>query len=502
MRSLIFGACSLAALAFMVSAAPGCGSSDNNNANPDGGDTGDGGACTGFGCNPNGDAGAKGCVGTACQVDCDPGVTTSITGTVLDPAGKVPVFNATVYIPTTAIADLSEGATCDQCAAKVTGNPLVITATDTAGKFKLENVPVGGDLPLVVQIGKWRREITIPGVNKCVDTPLADGTVRLPKNRTEGHIPRIALTTGGADPLQCLLRKVGIDDSEFGIAGSDARIHLYQGGGYHDSQANVDHLASGKFAASVAGGVAFPTAESLWDDPDGTNLKKYDLLLMGCEGNENLTASATNTTAAKSAAAIGGMYKYASAGGRIFASHYHEAWFRTSTDPAVSGVATWTVDTIPPPATPNPPATTAVDADISTAFPKAQAMSDWLGKQGALTNGKLPIYDARADISAVSANALNWISLVNNAPGANATPAIEYMSFNTPVGAADANVCGRVVVNDIHVASGSTADNASADFPDGCVTTDLSAQQKALEFMLFDLSSCVQKDDQVIQPPH
>ena len=81
-----------------------------------------------------------------------------------------------------------------------------------------------------------------------MSTPLDAAITRLPKNRTEGHIPRMALTTGGADPLQCLLRKIGIDDSEFGIAGSEARIHLYKGGGF--TQGTLKD-ASGQFGASL-----------------------------------------------------------------------------------------------------------------------------------------------------------------------------------------------------------------------------------------------------------
>ena len=48
-----------------------------------------------------------------------------------------------------------------------------------------------------------------------------------------------------------------------------------------------------------------------------------------------------------------------------------------------------------------------MNGDISSAFPKAVALNDWLTKQNALTSGKLPIYDARHNIDGVKKAADN-----------------------------------------------------------------------------------------------
>jgi len=477
----LYAAYSAIVLGFV--AAAGCGS------DADGADGSSGNNCVGFDCNTNRDGGPPpGCVNLECQqAECAGGTKTTLTGRVFDPAGKVPLYNVLVYVPNATPDKITTGLgpKCDRCDGTVSGSPIALTSTDAAGRFTLSDVPAGVDFPLVMQIGKWRRTITIPKVDACTTRPVTEVETRLPRNRREGDIPRIALATGSADPLECLLRKIGLEDAEFATAGNnEASVHLYAGGGVDTAVATSRFASGGNFAQ----------ATGLWGSLD--ELRKYDLVLLSCEGAEN--------AASKSVDARRALYDYAAQGGRVFTSHFHHYWFSNSPLSDVKGVASWKNDfscvgPSCPEIIPEPNKDVTVFAEVSTAFAKAQAMKDWLKNTGSLTgaNDTLPIQEMRHNVDAVTqGRALSWMTARN--PAAGNRVAHEYVTFNAPVGAADADVCGRVVYTDLHVGAGDATGTA---FPNGCVTADLTPQQKALEFMLFDLSSCIQRDDLPVQLP-
>ena len=131
------------------------------------------------------------------------------------PAGTLPLYNATVYIPNAPVGPLAQGASCQRCDMENSGSPIVTTHTDVDGHFVLRDVPAGADIPVVVTLGKWRRQLTIPAVAACTDNPVSAEATRLPRRQSEGDIPRIAIVTSTYDPTECILNAIGIDAAEF-----------------------------------------------------------------------------------------------------------------------------------------------------------------------------------------------------------------------------------------------------------------------------------------------
>jgi hypothetical protein len=420
------------------------------------------------------------CTNLQCQLD-KPGECTgngtTISGMVYDPAGKTPLYNVLLYVPNTALAPIPTGASCDRCDSPISGTPVAAGLSDATGHFVIKNAPSGTNVPLVIQIGKWRRKIILPTVTKCQDNAFSDpNTVRLPRSmndRAAGdapgdvHMPLIALSTGHADALDCLLRKIGIADSEFTTDSGTGRVHMYVGGAGNMSNEGSATLASG---GSLSGSYT-----TLF--PNIGKMLGYDVLILQCESGQ--------LTSAKDPY-LGNMKRYADSGGRIFVEHLHSYWIRAGLPPwpATANWATSIQDDLTQPGM-------SINVTVDTSFPKGIAMADWLQATGAsTTRGVFPVFEAQNSVFEVYGTTRRWIYTTSPAT-------TQYLTFNTPVEARAENQCGRVVFTDVHVgtASGDSSDPAKP-FPTACAAPipALSPQAKAIEFMFFDLSSCVQID--------
>lgn len=440
-------------------------SSFGGDTSPGGGGGDDGGGFGSFGSSSgsgyHGDGGP--CRNWQCaQIDCTSqgkaADATTVSGTVYDPAGMNPVYDAIVYVPNDPVKPFTSGVTCDRCGTLTTGNPVVSALSDATGHFELRNAPAGKDVPLVVQIGKWRRQTRLASVTACADNPIADRNLtRLPARQSEGDMPQMALATGGCDAFECLLRKIGVADEEFTPAGGAGRVHVYQG---------LNGVGLYQSTPSTA----------LWSD--GARMKTYDLVVNSCECAEHGEE--------KTPAMLQNHVDYANAGGRVFDTHYNYYWIENGPSP-LPGTATFS----PNAAGPDP-----TTATVDTSFPKGDAFATWLVAAGASSiKGQIPITQAKYDVSAVAPPSTRWV-FGQGAGGPN----VFHYTFNAPVGVPEAQQCGKVLFSDFHAAAGSNVQQVP--FPGECNGAPLTPQEAALEFMLFDLSSCIQiETDPPVPPP-
>ncbi|MFT3768743.1 MAG: hypothetical protein QM820_25130 [Minicystis sp.] len=386
------------------------------------------------------------------QVTCaNPNVTTTVSGTVYAPNGVDPLLNALVYVPNAPVSPFTPGVSCDTCGAKASGSPLVTAVSGVDGKFTLKNVPVGTNIPVVIQLGRWRRQITIPNVVACQNTALPAAQTRLPKNKVEGDIPLVAFATGSLDSLECIFRKIGVDDSEFTSGTGNGRIHIYTG--------------SGSSGATIAGAQTEATLTG-----SQTILNKYDMVLFPCQGSEYT----------KSAQQLQNLLNYANAGGRVFTTHYSYVWLENNGP--FAGTAMWN---------PEQGITNNQTGFIDMSFPKGQALAQWLVNVGASTTlGQIPVDDLRHDMDGVVSPSQSWMTVSSPAN------AVVHYTFNTPVGSPAAAQCGRVLFDDFHV----EPSGGSGTFPAECTSGVMTPQEKLLEFMIFDLGSCVTPDIPMCTP--
>ncbi len=417
-----------------------------------------------------GSGSSGGCTGPLCPAVCPAGKTTTIEGYVYAPTPPAfgnpdPLPHALVYIPTKALDPLTSGATCTQCTAS-SGNPIAYTTSDDTGHFVLTGTPAGaaGTIPLVVQLGKWRREVNLSvAITACVDNKLTNiDDTRLPRKQGDGivaDIPKIAVVTGAYDSIECTLQKMGIDASEFTNPGGTGRVNLYDnatngGGSYVD--------------------LSTPDQETLLGSP--TKLDGYDMLVLDCVGTDQNEATASDYQ---------NVADYINKqGGRVFASHYSYTYLQSQ----FSTVASWLGDPNPGYSKTN---VTSTIAQASTTGTPGYDLATWLNyvDGAAYAFGTFIANEVKDNLGAVnSALVRSWITYAYSSTKTNTME----VTFDAPVGAMSSMQCGRVVYADFHVNSQDVAN--SGTFGSFCATADpgnMTNQEKVLEYMLFDLSSCI-----------
>ncbi len=483
--------------------------------------------------------GTPACVGSLCSsvpTTCAANSPTRLTGTVRTPGmlsgtsyiNQLPIPNALIYIPaqlTSNLPDIFEGVSasnslsCGRCADEklVADGESVLAAavSDYKGQFTLEGrIPVGTAFRIVVKIGKWRRVIQVPAgiAQACASKALISDYTRVPASASDGlagtHLPKIAISTGQVDEMECVFRGIGIKDSEFTVPSGSGRVHMYRSNGakmgkpicngkyksggitYNCSQLNntgcnnrYTGCSWGTQDVSVADTTLFATQ---------SKINEYDLVVYDCEGAEQRHAAADG----------GRVESYVNAGGRMFASHYSYVWIEQNG--TLDQSATWGAAGSASSGTGYISLPSGPTARTGANRVKSLLFRDWLDWQGALTgttpnvlnNPTTPqfaISEPRDRAGAnVGTSTDEWV--YRNNSGAK----VQQLSFNTPYGQGADKICGRVAYSGFHVANAS--DNSTLYFPDICTGGVLSAQEKILAFMLFDLATCVSAGDPP-QPP-
>ncbi len=541
----------------------------------------------GWTCGGGGKLGECGCKG-ACEAvpDCSdkPIKTTSLTGKVYDPGGNNPLYHVFVYVANKPddpdLKAFPAGITCDVCGATAAGSPLLSegdqfgTYTGVDGSFTLKNVPVGKGITLVIQLGRWRRVFKVDVDTPCAATPIADKTLLMPSKQSQGNIPLIAMVTGGRDSLECVLRKMGIDGSEFTNPAGGGRVQFYLGTGNTDT--------NGEWGERIDANT--PKQSNLFKTDATTSLpviNNYDMTILACQGDDYPQKPADLST----------LRSYAASGGRVFTTHYSYNWlYHNDANTAQVGkadnwseVAKWNRDE-------NDRAEHAVAHIDLVSNPKGAAFQGWLEAVNASVpnSGTTSVDVIRHDadsISSVSGQTQQWLyrdgagtcsrtggactnnascglpkvcsvntafdcsvtacpaRVCRNSPTTTCTqnsqctgnnnciaqtcgdntctgpyvgkPLPLHFTYNTPVNLVqDLNAsppalqCGRVLFSDFHVQDAVEKDKI---FPTQCgkvCTADtqcatggkcvsgycldpMTPQEKLLEYMIFDLGSCV-----------
>ena len=398
------------------------------------------------------------CRGRQCDVPkCPAGTTTEIVGRVFAGNGTDPVPGAAVFIPVYSLPEIRPGTGCDLC----NDIPLSVAGATTEfdGSFRLRGT-AAGTVPIVVRLGRFQRVVTMD-VIPCVENNITPdpGTsnkgVRLPRKSkeldTQDEIPRIAVISGDYDQVECVLKRIGVD-----------QIDMY----------------NGRAAGSTSPPSIAQMGALLGDE---TKLLSYNILIVNCTDNQYQTLLALPAVKKN-------LEKFVRSGGRLYVTDW--AYDVIEQIPEFSPYLCFEPQT--PPGAPmcmvgsESPAV----ADTRTSYGGASRvldrdMQNWLKQFPSVINAN---NDVNIDYSFI---------VVNNASSSMTTPTKVWVQG--PAGkygtrpltvTFDYQSCGRVHFSTYNTEPDGTV-NEALRWPSNC-KANFTPQERLLEYLFFNIASCVQ----------
>lgn len=411
------------------------------------------------------------CVGLGCKIaECPPtGSDTIVYGKVTAPNGQDPIREAIVYVPASGTPEeFPSDVSCEVCNSPIGGTPVTQTVTGIDGTFELRHVPVTDGTPIVIQKGRWRKMTRIK-VEKCERQALSADDARLPKTQSEGGIPRMAVAVGNWDSIECVLRGVGLSEREFTAPGGGGAVQLY------DNRADSDGAPGAVNVRQLLTNLA--------------KMKQYNLIFLNCSDDTNSATLLTDAKVRKN------LVDYVAAGGRLYVTDWSYDFIgqppefapyicfnddKPCTDSSPHGryAATGAFRT----GSENP-----LWADIDQSHTGGKNLATWMATlPDPSPGGKVKIVD---DVG-------SWVLMRQTAQDQTKYPSTTWLwgtvkgqrrpvtvTFDYPA----TQACGKVLYATYHTREHSE----SGLFPAYCPKTKLIAQEQVLEYLIFEISSCV-----------
>jgi len=468
--------------------ATGCGPSTASGDDDD--DTGDGGTQI-----PQVDGGNPNCTGAGCALNCPNATSTKITGQVFTPKGDVPVPFARVYVVKTK-NEFPATVSCEVCSSPT--DPAWVSAlTDVNGRFTLDNVPLakgGGQVELAVQKGRFRRYYTLT-LNECVTNDLtmtpATAKLTLPKNRSEGNLPKIAVGTGDWDAMECVIgpNGFGLEASAFDRFDNLTRNFPLVGGG----------------SVTASGGTQGTMGTLLSLINDKARLLTYNIVFLNCSGDEYEKMFQSNPTAKAN------IEEYVRSGGRLYVTDWSYDWVEQvpqfskyitfqggaqSDTPEGNGAAKQ--GAVPP-------------GDSVKGKVMQSKLLDWLIAIETQL-GPNSVVNPKPDQVNITHWLVDWVPMIGILAGVNGTKlwvedagSTSGMQSRPLTVTFDYNMCGRVLYSSYHTLGRPMNDPMQGGFPpitpltltwmewpQYCSGMPLTAQERILEYLILEVSDCIQ----------